>query len=297
MHDHHHQAPSSSHHLDFESPEMAAFAELEAEVLIDFTTQAISRIEALCQRQARPVGRVLDIGCGPGVATICLAQRFDGATVVAVDGSAAMLECAAARVALLGLAHRVETRRADLPRGLAALGPADVAWASMVLHHVGDEVDALRRIRALLEPDGVLAVVELADPVRIDLADGEPRLTDLWTRVDAARAAWFADMRADLPGTTTSTDYPAMLEQAGFEVVADELLTVVLDAPLDAQARRFALTQLRRTRTQLSRHARNADLAALDALIDDNSDAGIARRHDASLRAARHLYLATVAPE
>ena len=297
MHDHHDCGHTSTHHLDFESPEMAAFAELEGEVLVDFATQAISIVEAVCRRQGMDVRRVLDIGCGPGVATGLLAHRFDAATVVAVDGSSAMLERVAARVARLGVAHRVETHRADLPFGLDTLGQADVAWASMVLHHVGDEVDTLRRIREPLEPDGLLAVVEWADPVRVLFTDDAHRLADLWTRVDQAWAAWFADMRADLPGATTSADYPAMLEQAGFEVVVDELLTLALDAPLDADARRFALTQLRRTRAQLARHAHDADLEALDAVIDGEGEASILNRNDALVRATRHLYIARVAAE
>jgi SAM-dependent methyltransferase len=296
MHQHSHPEADASHHLDFESPTMAAFLELEGEVLAGLVAEATSMVAQLCEGHGVVVRRVLDIGCGPGVGTCCLAQRFDSARVVAVDGSAAMLDHATARAERLGLASRVETRIVELPAGLAELGPADIVWASMVLHHVGDEVAALRRIRGLLEPGGLLALVERAGPLRILPDDADLGLPGLWERLDAAWAAWFSDMRAELPGATTSADYPTMLQEAGLELVADEVLTLVLDAPLDARARRFAHGNLLRTRAQLAPHADAADLQALDMLVDEHADEGILHRDDARLCASRHLYVARHAP-
>jgi SAM-dependent methyltransferase len=293
MPEHHHAEHTGNHHLAFESPMMAAFAELEGEVLAGLVTEATAVLAELCRRNGVEVRRVLDVGCGPGVATCCLAQRFDSARVVAVDGSAAMLERVAARAERLGLSQRVETRLVQLPDGLGTLGRTDVAWASMVLHHVGDEVAALRRIRVLLEPGGLLAVVEPAGPIRVGLLgeDADLGRAGLWERLDAAWAAWFTGMRADLPGATPSAGYPAMLEEAGFEVVADEVLTVVLDPPLDGQARRFGYEQLRGMRAQLGPYAGAADLEVLDGLIDGHGDEGHLR-DAALLRASRHLSVA-----
>jgi trans-aconitate methyltransferase len=292
MHQHHHHHDHASHVVHFDSPEMADFAELEGEVLVGFTRQAIARLDHFRRRVGLDVGRVLDIGCGPGVATGLLAQAFGSAAIVAVDGSATMLERVDDRVARLGLAHRIETHRADLPEGLEAFQPAEVVWASMVLHHVGDERDALRRMRSVLQPGGLLTVIERAGPVRVLPANADGEHADIWTRIDAAWAKWFADMRADLPCATPSSDYAVMLEDAGYEVLADELLTIVLDAPLDTRARQFALTQLRRSRAQLERHADAADLAAFDALIGANGEGDITCRDDAQLQATRLLYLA-----
>jgi SAM-dependent methyltransferase len=212
--------------------------------------------------------------------------------VVAADGSAAMLARAAARARRRGVAARVETRQVELPAGLDALGRADAIWASMVLHHVGDERDGLRRIRALLEPGGLLALVERAGLARVlpDGADlGRP---GLWERLDGAWAAWFARMRSGLPGATVSTDYPSMLEDAGFDVETDELLTVSVDPPPGTDARRFAHKALTSAKAQLEAFADPADLAALDPLIDEHGDASILRRSDARIRASRHLYVA-----
>lgn len=97
-------------------------------------------------------------------------------------------------------------------------------------------------------------------------------------------------------GATTSADYPTMLGEAGFELVADDVLTLVVNAPLGAQARRFAYQSLLRMRGQLGRHATVADLEALDVLIDENADEGIMRRDDAQLRVTRHLHIGMPLP-
>jgi SAM-dependent methyltransferase len=290
-HDHDHET-TTSHDLTFESPAMVDDAELEGDVLAGLVAQAISVVADLCGRNGVEVRHVLDIGCGPGVGTCDLARRFGSASVVAVDGSAAMLDRAAARADLLGLAPRVDLRQVGLPAGLGTLGRAQIIWASMVLHHVGDEVDALRRIRPLLAPGGLLAILERADLTRVMPDDEELGRPGVWDRLDAASAAWFTDMRAGLPGATLSANYPAMVAEAGLDLVVDQVLTVELDAPLDAPARRFARQHLLRTQAQLGHHADAADLAALDALIDEHE--GVLGRSDVRLRASRQLLVARV---
>jgi SAM-dependent methyltransferase len=208
-----------------------------------------------------------------------------------------MLEHVARRAERLGLTSRVETRLVDLPDGVDTLGRADVVWAALVLHHVGDEVGVLRRLRGVLEPGGLLAVVEWADPMRVMPEDEDlGRPPGLWTRLDAAWQAWFEEMRADLPESTPSGDYRAMLTAAGFDVVLDDVLRIVLDAPLGEQARRFARRQLEGAQARLGSHAEEADLAALDVLLDDG-ETGILHRPDARLSASRRLLVASAATD
>ncbi len=189
----------------------------------------------------------------------------------------------------------METRLVELPDGLGTLGRADIIWASMALHHVGDETAALRQIRQLVEPGGLLAVVERADPMRVLPDDVDLGRPGIWQRLDAAWSEWFTEMRADLPGATTSDDYPVMLERAGFELVADDVLTLVLDPPLDARAGRLAQQHLQRAQTHLAGHADAADLEALEMLTDESAGDGIMRRDDVLLHATRHLYVARAA--
>lgn len=295
-HGHHeHGRHEHGHHLSFDSPETAEQAELEGESFLPLTAEAVARVAACCAGGGIEVRRVLDLGSGPGVGSTCLAQQFGGAAVVAVDGSAAMLQRAATRAERLGVADRMSTRLVEFPDGLDALGHADVAWISMALHHVGDEIDALHRIRRLLEPDGVLAVIEFAEPMRVLPDDVELGRPGLWTRLDEAWARWFADMRADLPGATSSSDHAGMLVDAGFELLTDEVIALDIDAPLDEAQRRFARTHVERARVQLDGYADPEDLAVLDALIDEGAATAIMRRDDAVVTASRRLSIARVA--
>lgn len=291
MSEHSHRGGGPFDHHAFDSAEIAAHTELEGEVFLGLLGQAISVLAAACAERGVRVGRVLDLGCGPGVGSCRLAEQFTEAIIVAVDGSAAMLERVTARAERLGVASRVETRLAEFPADLGTLGRADVAWVSMALHHLGNEAEALRSIRQLVEPAGLLALVERADPLR-PLVGTDLGRPGLWDRLDTAWEAWFSDMRAGLPDATESDDYPAMLRRGGFELVADEIITEVIAAPLDAPARGVTERYLRSIQERLVSFADAADLDALNILIDESSDDNVIRRHDIGLRATRHLYVA-----
>ena len=286
------------HHLHFDTPEMTEHATLEGEVLAAVVERAATLLAGLAGDRGLEVRRALDLGSGPGVGACVLARHLDRAQVVAVDGATGMLEAAAARAEAEGLADRVEVRRAELPAQLAELGEADLVWASMSLHHLGDEGAALRTVRRLVPTGGLVAVVERGRPWRVlpDAVDlGRP---GLWDRADAATATWFAGMRSALPGAAASGGYPEMLGAAGFELLLDEDLPVDLCAPLDGPARVLARKQVAQARSHLAQAvpaADEADLDALDALLDDASPQGILRRPDALLRGSRRLYVGVAA--
>ena len=291
-HDHSHSHAGGHHHVEFDTPEMAAHIEMENEVLAPLTAAAIDLVAERCQTRGLDVQRVIDIGAGPGVVACVLAERFPDADVVAVDGSAAMLEHARARAERLGLGARVTTRHAELPADFGALGTADVVWASMTIHHIGDEIDALRQIRGLLTVNGLLTIVEFGDPMRVVVDDADLGRPGIWERLDAAWARWFSGMRAELPGSTGSDPYPAMIDAAGLELIADEMLSMTLDAPLEPTARRFAHRHLAGTRTQFEGKMDPGDLAALDPLVGEGR-ASVLQRPDVGLRASRHVFIAT----
>lgn len=249
---------------------MAARTEREGEVLLGFVTEAASRIAEHRGPGAPPVRRILDIGSGPGVGSCELAARFPDATVLALDGSAAMLERAEARARRLGVDARVTTLRAELPDGFDALdgqGPFDLVWASMSLHHVADEVSVIRRLGGMLAPGGLLAVAEVAAPLRV-LPEPPPLGTPgLASRLDAASAAWFARLRAGLTGDDHDSTPQQRITDAGLQLVEEDVLELRFDAPLAGDRRDFAREQLARGRKQLVDHLEATDLAALDALI------------------------------
>ena len=278
-----------SHHRHLDpDPDWAAMAAdvtREGEVLMPYLIETVSWIAALCRREGLDVRRIVDIGCGPGVGTCVLAQKFESAVVLAVDGSREMLECAAARAEALGLSARVRTLRADLPADLELVGSADLVWMAMVLHHLGDQAAVLRGLRALLEPGGVLAVVEFGDPPRFlpdDIGVGRPGLPALLGDFNPSDAF-------------PSVDHRKEIEAAGFERVADRMVEVRLDPPLTDEARKVALGYLRRMRHLVAERLDARDAETLDLLMDEDAPLGIMRREDAILHVSRRVYVARAA--
>ena len=272
--------------------EWADQTEREGELLLAFVTAAARWVADLRGPDAPTVRRVIDIGSGPGVGTCELARRFPDAHVVALDSSPAMLERVRQRAARQGLDSRISTHLAELPGGLDGVAPADVIWTSMALHHVGDEVAALRVLRDLLEPSGLLAVAERAEPMRVlpdQLDVGRPGLAE---RLDRAGAEWFAAMREGLGGDGRSTDLAAMLTSAGLDVVGSRLARERLPAPLPDDARRVVIGHLRRTREQLGGYLDDDDLRALDVLSDAEDPRGVLHRADVFVASSRQILVA-----
>ncbi|WP_369183227.1 methyltransferase domain-containing protein [Streptomyces sp. Y1] len=108
--------------------------------------------------ELRPGQALLDVGCGPGTITADLAELVGPqGRVVAVDASAEVLARAAEHVAGRGLAN-VALECADVHRLPYRDGEFDVVHAHQTLQHVADPVAALRELRRVTAPGGVVAV-------------------------------------------------------------------------------------------------------------------------------------------
>lgn len=275
--------PDHHGHEGFDSAGAAERLEREGELSAGVVEEAIAVCAGLFGEAGVAVRRVIDLGCGPGVGTVLLAEAFPSASVLAVDGSPAMLDRAAARAARRGHADRIATRGADLDGDLAGLGRCDLAWAAMAVHHAGDEVAALRRIGSLVDPRGLVCLLERADPMSVRLADdlGRP---GIWDRLAAARARWFEGVRDRTPGAGNPGAYPAMLAAAGLEPIVERTVVVTRAAPPDDATRLFVAGSLERTVGDLTGIATDDDLDAL------RSAAG--RGHQAMITASRMLLVA-----
>ncbi|MCQ8768372.1 class I SAM-dependent methyltransferase [Streptomyces telluris] len=271
---------------DFDWAALADMLELEGEAHSPYVQQAVEELRHLTGGAPR---RILDIGSGPGVAACRLAQAFPRAEVVAVDGSPELLARAEERAARLGV--RLRTRVAGFPEGIDGLGTADLVWTAQVVHHVGDQQDALGRLAGLLAPGGVLAVVEgemRARSLPRDLGFGRPGLQ---ARLDVAMAERFSRMRNELPGSVAVVeDWPGMLRAAGLAQVRSKTFLVDRPAPLDEGTRQSVRQSLERQRRMCTELLDAGDAATLDRLLDPADPAGIDRRADLFLLTAKTVH-------
>src|SRR5690348_781391 len=119
-----------------DSAAMAELLDLAGEVLHAHLSGVLDWVHELAGDLPRQ--RIVDLGCGTGTGTVALLRRFDDATVLAVDESAAMLDRVRDRTRELGLADRVHTVQADLDLGWPAMDPVDLVWAAASMHHMAD---------------------------------------------------------------------------------------------------------------------------------------------------------------
>ncbi|HSW44966.1 MAG TPA: metalloregulator ArsR/SmtB family transcription factor, partial [Phycisphaerae bacterium] len=137
---------------------------------------------------------VADIGTGTGYLLGALANRFN--RVIAVDPAKAMLDVARQRPELKS-ATNVVFRQGSLDHLPLGDGEADLAIASLVLHHVEEPEQALAELARCLRPAGRLLIIE-QEAHR--LAEFHERMGDRWwgfepqALVSQVEAAGFAEV-------------------------------------------------------------------------------------------------------
>ncbi len=98
---------------------------------------------------------VLDAGCGSGRVTELLAERLPRGRVVALDGSASMIEQARERLRRFG--DRMRFVVADLMRPLPLTEPVDAVLSTATFHWVPDHDLLFGHLAVALRPGGALA--------------------------------------------------------------------------------------------------------------------------------------------
>ena len=110
-------------------------------------------------------GPLLDLGCGPGDVTFRFARRFKGVTIVAADGSAAMIALANERKAREHEEGKYITfMEAVIPGTAIPRRTYDTIISTSFLHHLHDPNVLWKTIGAYASPGTKLFVYDLLRP-------------------------------------------------------------------------------------------------------------------------------------
>lgn len=122
--------------------------------------------------------RILDVGTGTARIPIELLRQLDalaaaggavspalmGLRISAIDLAREMLALAERNVRAAGMAGQIALERIDAKRLPYPDGAFDAVMSNSIIHHLPDPVQALREMRRVLRPGGVLFVRDLLRP-------------------------------------------------------------------------------------------------------------------------------------
>ena len=154
---------------------------------------------------------VLDVGAGPGYATLDLAEIVGRAgNVIAIERSHRFLGALQAFAAARGLSN-IKTVEGDLLEYEWPEAIADRAWVRWVLAFVNDPAKIVRGIARALKPGGKLLIHEYYDYASWHLAPRSPLF-------EAYVAKIIAKWRASGGEPDVGLALPHLLPEAGFEI-------------------------------------------------------------------------------
>jgi SAM-dependent methyltransferase len=178
-------------------------------VLRSHTWRTVDNSAGYLRPYLKPGVSVLDVGSGPGTITVDMARLVAPGDVLGIDTSDQVVADAAGLAADNGLAN-VSFRVADAYRLDLPDDAFDVVHAHQVLQHLADPVAALREMRRVLKPGGILAVRD----VDYGATTWYPRLPGL----DAWLATYEAAARASGGEPFAGRHLKAWVRAAGFAV-------------------------------------------------------------------------------
>lgn len=104
-----------------------------------------NRIDKVCVR-------ILDVGCGSGMSTLALRNRFPEAEIVGVDLSASMLDNAKK------LLPDVKWIQRDCSKSLEDLGQFDLVFSNAFLQWLSEQENFIKNIQKCIKENGILAL-------------------------------------------------------------------------------------------------------------------------------------------
>jgi ubiquinone/menaquinone biosynthesis C-methylase UbiE len=128
-----------------------------ASVVTNHAKRTADKDAAFFLPSLRPGMRLLDVGCGPGSITAGLAKRVAPGETIGIDASAEVIATAKS-LAGATAARNLSFEVGSIYEPRFAPGTFDAVFTHQVMQHLRRPVDALRQMRALLAPGGVLGV-------------------------------------------------------------------------------------------------------------------------------------------
>jgi SAM-dependent methyltransferase len=172
-----------------------------------------------------PPARIVDVGCGTGWSSIAMATAYPTVTVDGFDPYEPSVERARQNAEDAGVSDRVRFHAKDAG-ALTVDGPAAFATAFECVHDMARPVDVLRAVRAALDGEGAMLVV---DERTRETFSGEPDEREAymygWSVFDCLPAGMFEQPSAGTgtamrPGTLEG--YASEAGFTGFEVLPIE---------------------------------------------------------------------------
>jgi ubiquinone/menaquinone biosynthesis C-methylase UbiE len=143
--------------IEEESPSLEAW--LRATHSPAHSRRTAERNAAFLLPHLRPGMSLLDAGCGPGSITVGLARVVAPGETVGIDGSVETIEAARAHAESSGCGN-VRFEAADVCALPFADATFDAAFAHALLQHLPFPLDALKELRRVLKPGGVIGVAD-----------------------------------------------------------------------------------------------------------------------------------------
>jgi ubiquinone/menaquinone biosynthesis C-methylase UbiE len=105
--------------------------------------------------------KILDVGCGPGTITVDLASRVPSGSVLGIDPSASVIDKARSHAQEKAMTN-VRFDVGDIHKWEETDGISekafDIVHVHQVLQHLQDPLSAMRQMKRLVKPGGILAV-------------------------------------------------------------------------------------------------------------------------------------------
>jgi ubiquinone/menaquinone biosynthesis C-methylase UbiE len=144
---------------------MEGFDEVDAYVRADFAMVNQAFATRLVELAGpREHAKCIDLGAGPADIPIRVARLRPEWTIVAVDGSAPMLDAAARAIRAAKLDRAIELVLADAKETKLSPCGFDIVFSNSILHHVSSPYAFWKEVSRLAKPGGLIFIRDLARP-------------------------------------------------------------------------------------------------------------------------------------